>query len=195
MNAKIIISLCAVIAAGAFATWYFQTCGAPQRLTEDFEGGFGEWVADAEVPPDPNNPGQSVEWNITRSTDVACSGSHSLKLFINGLQDDGTVWIERGIPVKRGAQQVNLTFDFYSEQESFNTIAVVCAYAGPGNPEREEDFIVLGPANEVAGWKKYSLVMEIGSDSAEELWVAAGISVRWEMHMTYYIDNIAIEFL
>ncbi len=195
MKANITIALCAVIAAGAFATWYFQTYWTPQMLAEDFESGFGEWIADSEVPSDPNNPGQFIEWNITRSTDVASSGRYSLKLFIDGRQDDGTIWIERRLPVKRDAQQVNLTFDFYSEFESFNTIAAVCAYAGHGNPEHEGDFIVLGPANEVAGWKRYGLVVDIDSESSEELWVAAGISVRWETYMTYYIDNITVELI
>lgn len=75
--------------------------------------------------------------------------------FIDGQQDDGTIWVERKMNVKSNAQvQVKISFHFYSHTESFNAIAAVVAYAGIRNPEVEGDFVVLGTANEVAGWKK-----------------------------------------
>jgi Co/Zn/Cd efflux system component len=30
---------------------------SPQKYLESFENGMGVWVADADVPEDPNNPG------------------------------------------------------------------------------------------------------------------------------------------
>lgn len=197
MNTKTIIGiLAAIIATGVFSAWYFRLSATPQTIRENFENGFGEWVTDADVPLDPNNPGHLVEWSITRSTVVANSGQHSTRLFIDGRQDDGTIWIERRIAVKRNVQiQVKVSFDLYSEQESFNTLAAVCAYVGARNPEGEEDFTVVGSANEVAGWKKYSLTKAVDTGSSEELWVAVGISVRWETYMTYYIDDVETEIL
>ena len=100
----IIIILAATITVSAFYAWYFRLYDAAQTMKEDFENGFGEWVTDADVPLDPNNPGHLVEWNITRSNDVARSGRYSLKFFIDGRQDDGTIWIERKIAVQKGAQ-------------------------------------------------------------------------------------------
>jgi len=192
----IVVILAAIIATGVSSAWYLQLSAAPKTIREDFENGFGEWGTDADVPLDPNNPGHPVEWDITHSTDVANSGQYSIKLSIDGLQDEGTIWIERKIAVQKNSQmQVNVSFDFYSEQESFNTIAAVCAFAGVRNPEAEEDFVVVGSANEIAGWKKYSLTRAIDTGSSEELWVALGISVRWETYMTYYIDNVEIKVL
>jgi hypothetical protein len=97
LNAKtiVLIILAVVIAAGAFIAWSFLFYNASQTIKEDFENGFGEWAIDADVPPDPNNPGHFVEWSITRSTDVASSGQYSLKFFIDGRQDDGAIWIEK----------------------------------------------------------------------------------------------------
>lgn len=165
-----------------------------QTINEGFENGFGEWTTDADVPPDPNNVSQPVEWHINRVTNVSHSGQYSLELFIDGRQDDGTIWIERKISVKKNSQiQVKVSFWFYSEQESFNTIAVVCAYAGTKNPEAEDDLAVLGPVNEVAGWKSYTHTTSLDTGSSEELWIAMGISVRWETYMTYYIDDVEIE--
>jgi len=163
-------------------------------VNEGFEDGFSDWVADAYVPLDPNNPGHSVEWNISLVTSTAKSGQYSVRLFIDGSMDDGTIWIERRIGTKKNTQvQVKISLQFYSEQESFNTIAAVVAYAGVRSPESEEDFTVVGSANEVAGWKEYSLETTVNTDSSEELWFAVGISVRWETQMIYFIDDVQIE--
>ncbi len=193
LNARIIIVLASlVVAAGAIATLCPKAHAPLERVTESFEAGFGGWIPDADVPIDPNT-GEPVDWNVTRSTDVSSSGMHSLKFFIDGRQDDGAVWIERKMLLKEGARRVNITFDLYSGAESFNTIAVVCAYAGFEDPEHEADLAVLAPANEVAGWKRYSLAVNVDCGKAQEVWVAAGISVRWETCMTYYLDDIIVE--
>ena len=166
----------------------------PETIQEDFEKDFGEWTPDAQVPPDPKNPGHLVEWNITRAADKANSGQYSVKLFIDGWADDGTIWIERKTGVRKNSQiQVKVSFVFHSEEESFNTMAVVCAYAGVGKPAVEEDFAVVGSANKVAGWKNYTYATTFQTGSSEEVWVAVGISVRWESYMTYYIDDVQVE--
>ncbi|MBS7610194.1 hypothetical protein KEJ19_06495 [Candidatus Bathyarchaeota archaeon] len=152
-----IVILTATITFRAFYVWYFKHHGTTQTEREDFENGLGSGVVDAEVPFDPNTGG-FVEWNITRSTDVASSGRYSLKFFIDARQDDGTIWIERKIAVRKGVQiQVSLSFDFYSDHESLaNTRAVICAYVGFQRPRTEEHFIVIGIANEVEGCKKFN---------------------------------------
>lgn len=198
MNKKVYGILGVIVVLGIFGAWYSYAWTTReldlQIIREDFENDFGEWIADADVPLDPNNPSQFVEWNITRVTDVARSGQYSLRFFIDGRQDDGTIWIERKINAGEGSQiQVKVSFEFYSEQESWNTTAVVCAYAGIKNPEVEEDFAVLSPANEVAGWKNYSYTTTLSTGPSGEVWVAVGISVRWETNMTYYIDDVEIE--
>jgi len=198
LNRKIYSILALMIIVGIFGAWYFygqmvQT-SRPQTIRDDFENGFGKWIADSDVPLDPNNPGYSVEWRIERVTNVSISGQYSLKFFIDGRQDDGTIWIERRISAQKNSDiQVKVSFVFYSETESFNTIAVVCAYAGVRNPEAEADFTIVGPANEVAGWKDYVYTATVQTGSSEEIWVALGISVRWETRMAYNIDDVDIE--
>jgi hypothetical protein len=75
------------------------------------------------------------------------SGRFSLEFFIDGWQDDGTIWIETKIETKRRSQ-VKVSFWLYSEEQSFNTLAAICTYIGAENPEAEDDFYVLGAANE-----------------------------------------------
>ncbi len=175
------------IAAG----WYFH----PKTViyTEGFEEDFGEWKGDADVPPDPNNPDSPVDWNVSRVTSPVKFGQYSVELYIDGRQDDGTVWIERELSVKKNSQiQVKVSFDFYSESESFNVIAGVIGFAGTSNPEVEADFTVLGQTNEVSGWKRYTHTATLKTGSSGEVWVAVGISVLWETEMTYNLDDVEV---
>jgi hypothetical protein len=191
----IILTIILAVSIIAFVTWcFFQPSPYSGIMKESFENGFGEWTPDANVPLDPKNPGHLVEWNITRVTDVAHSGQYALKFFIDGNQDDGTIWMERKIRVRKNSQvQINITFEFYSESESSVTVAAVCAYAGIRSPASEEDFVILGPANEVADWKNYGYDAAFNTGSSEEAWVSIGITVRWETYLIYHIDDIEVE--
>jgi hypothetical protein len=165
----------------------------PIRYDEGFEDDFGGWEGDADVPPDPNNPGSLVDWNVSRVTSPVNFGQYSVELYIDGRQDDGTVWIERELSVKKNSQiQVKVSFDFYSESESFNVIAGVVGFAGTSNPEVEADFTVLGQANEVSGWKRYTHTATLKTGSSGEVWVAVGISVLWETEMSYNLDDVKV---
>jgi hypothetical protein len=194
MNRKIIyIIVLVLVAAWSFGAWQVWLYLNPFTLKEDFEDGFGDWVIDTDVPPDPNNLNQTVEWYITRTTGTTHSGQYTIKLIIDGRQDDGTLWLERNFVTPRNVQvKVTVSFWLYSEEESFNTIAAVVGYSGTHNPETEEDLEVLGAANQVAGWKLYSFETTVNTGLGGEVWVALGISVRWETLMTYYVDDIEI---
>ncbi len=115
------VSTIAVVAALALvAVTLLGENSAPQLFLEDFEGneneGLGEWSTDADVPPDPNNPGNPVQWNITRSATVYNSPAHSAEVFIDGRQDDGTIWLERRVSVeKTGNAWLNVSFWLFSE--------------------------------------------------------------------------------
>jgi len=187
LGVVIVILTIISVAAGL----YFQ----PKTTTyiEGFEEDLGGWEGDADVPPDPNNPGSPVDWKISRVTSPVKSGQYSVELYIDGRQDDGTVWIEKKLSVRKNTQiQVKVSFDVYSESESFNVIAGVVGFTGTFNPEVEADFAVLGQANEVAGWKRYTHTATGNTSSSGEVWVAVGISVLWETEMTYNLDNVKV---
>jgi hypothetical protein len=42
-------------------------------------------------------------------------------------------------------------------------------------------------------WKNYAHTATLKTDSNGDAWVAVGITVHWETHMTYYIDDVRIE--
>jgi len=176
-----------VVATIAYLMWPREF--EPVALEEGFEGGLSSWTIGADVPEDPNNPGNPVAYSITQSVLKHYEGAYSAEFTIDGLQDDGTIWLARSIQVPAGASKVDLEFQLYSETESFNTLAVAVAHIGPTQPELEEDLQVLGPANQVAGWKLYSLSVDASPGDA---WVAFGISVRWETEMTYWVDSVKV---
>ena len=185
----VVIGILTIISVAA--GWYFHP--NPLIYDEGFEEDFGGWEGDADVPSDPNNPGSPVDWNVSRVTSPVKSGQYSVELYIDGRQDDGTVWIEKALSVKRNSQiQVKVYFDVYSGSESFNVIAGVVGFAGTSNPEVEADFTVLGQANEVSGWKRYTHTATLKTGSSGEVWVAVGISVLWETEMTYNLDDVEV---
>ncbi|MBC7251242.1 MAG: hypothetical protein H5T62_13260 [Anaerolineae bacterium] len=166
----------------------------PLVFQEGFEEGLEGWEAGADVPEDPANPGQPVFWNIERSTDQASEGSSSARLTLDGKQDDGTIWLARPFEVSGDAPlRLRLTFDLWSESESFNTLAHVAAYAGPRSPISEGDFDLSQTANQVAGWQTYTYEFDIPGNPERQVWVALGISAVWETEMTYYVDNVRVE--
>ena len=185
----VVVGILTIISVAA--GWYFYP--KPVRYDEGFEEDFGGWEGDADVPPDPNNPGSLVDWNVSRVTSPVKSGQYSVEFYIDGRQDDGTVWIERKLSVKTNSKiQVTVSFDFYSESESFNVIASVVGFTGSSNPEVEADFTVLGQANEVSGWKRYTHTAALNTGSGGEVWVAVGFSVLWETEMTYNLDDVKV---
>lgn len=166
----------------------------PISFADGFEDGLGNWTQGSDVPEDPNNPGHPVAWSITQSSDQALDGQHSARFYLDGSQDDGTIWLVREFDVVAGGTyRVTLSFALWSETESFNTLAKVAAYAGGKAPDAEADFNVEMAANEVAGWKTYHYVIDATATLNGRIRVALGISAVWEAELTYYIDDVEIE--
>lgn len=196
MNRRLVlITTVVILATVPMAVWLLlpKLQPKPEFFSDSFENGFGDWTLDSQVPEDPNNPGETVAWKIERTSDISLSGDHSVLFQIDGTQDDGTIWLERKLELPpNSAKTVTLSFQLWSPSESFNTIAEVVAYIGEDNAEVEDDFHVLGAADQVAGWKAYSLTVEINTGSLGEVFVAFGISVRWETELSYFADSVEI---
>jgi len=196
MKKSIYIFAVAVIAVAVLAGLIlFQPAQQPQNKTYsfDFEDGLSDWTTDSDVPEDPNRPGQLINWTIDSANNISYSGNKSLLFYIDGLQDDGTIWIKNKFATDPNTiRNVTVSFQFWSETESFNELAVVVGYIGNETAEVEEDFQVIGAANQAEGWKTYSCSSEVHTDSSGDVHVALGISVRWETQMTYFIDNVDI---
>lgn len=192
----IIIGIVAIGISGGFTAYYLLTDNIGEF--QDFEQGFDGWIIDRDVPMDPNNPGYEVNWSITRAENAsrAYSGTHSLKLFIDGRQDDGVIWIEKNYTLKADKNyRVTVSFQFYCGTVSFNTITLVVGYCNTTNPEVEADFVegILGTGEEAPEWKEYSRTVTVRTGNDGIIWIAVGMSVVWETEITHYIDDLLVE--
>jgi len=187
---RLALLVAAFALVGLVAGCFHETTVAFQ---ERFEGGLGSWRQGSDVPEDPNNPGNPVAWFIEGSADRAAEGNRSARYFLDGRQDDGTIWLARSfqVPADRSVS-ITLSFQLWSESESFNTLAKAAAYAGPDAPAVERDFDTAQPANRAVGWETYSYDFQVDSGPEGAVWIAYGISVVWETEVTYYVDDVNV---
>ncbi|MFW6135646.1 MAG: hypothetical protein ACOC7N_02360 [Chloroflexota bacterium] len=183
------------VIAGALLSGCGQTAEPSDVVFEEgFETGLQDWEKGSDVPEDPNHPGQPVAWSIETSEEQASEGEKSALFVLDGVADDGTIWLTRSFDgAPNEGFTVDLAFDFWSASESFNTLAYVAAYAGDSPPTGEADFDLGQPANLAEGWKAYTYSFDVESADSGEVWVAFGISVVWETEVTYYVDNVRVE--
>lgn len=154
-----------------------------------FESGLDGWAVGTDLPEDPENPGHPVEAHASPVTAHAAHGQRAIKLFIDGRQDDGTIWVQQSVDFR---DVETLAVVIHSPGQSFNTITKVAAYAGPspakGNELTESDFNTERSIEDHDGWKGFEYPIEIDAMGI----IAVGISVVWETEVTRYLDNIRV---
>lgn len=190
-----IVAAVVIIAAALSGIILIQPSPKPQTtiITQGFEDGLGDWATGADVPADPNHPGQKVNWTINVIANQSFAGNHSAQFYLDGRQDDGTIWLTRNLTLTpETTKNVTVTFQLWSNNESFNTIANAVAHIGTKNATTEADFHVISAANQVAGWKSYSYTAQVETGASGNVNVAVGISAVWETQMTYYIDDVVV---
>jgi hypothetical protein len=152
-----------------------------------------DWQTGADVPEDGERPGP-VDWSIEASQLQSSDGQWSVQFFLDGKHDDGTIWLVHPLHVPAAQDlAVRLSFDAWSESESFNTTGKVATYAGARKPKQEGDFDLSQALNQTTGWKRYSYSMDVQSGDNGQLWMAVGITAVWETKLTYYFDNLLLE--
>lgn len=161
-------------------------------VQEGFEAGLKDWAQGSDVPQDPNSR-KPVAWSIDLSQERVAGGNWSTHWFLDGRQDDGTIWLRRTLTVSKSRPlAVTISLQLWSPAQSANIRAYVVAYAGALMPVEEADFTYRAPADKKAGWQRYRFTIPIAR-TAGEIWVAFGISVAWETLLEYFIDDVRIE--
>jgi len=174
----LVVTAAAVVAGPAVPA----TAAAP---AESFETGFGSWQ--------PDTDGLAPAWSVTRSTEQARHGVYSLRVYMDGRQDDGTTWVERRFKVAPNTTvRVTVAFHLWSSRQSDVGTWFVVAAAGTRDPETERDFTRLGSTEQAAGWKQYSALWTVTADAAGAVWVAFGTSVAWETERHHYLDYVSV---
>ena len=147
---------------------------------------LGPWGADGDLPFD-SNIGLSRQWHVRGTRTEAYEGHNSLFFYLDGRSDDGTIWVERWIPVDPDTNlTVDLSFAFGLET---NLATVPVYYIGFADPEVEDDFKVL-PVED--GWHVHKASQAVFTGEHTRLWIAVGLTVSWEIEVYHYLDSIDI---
>jgi hypothetical protein len=155
---------------------------------DSFETGFGRWV--------PDTDGRAPVSSVTLSTEQAFDGVRSVRIFMDGRQDDGTTWIEAQFVGPPGTRiRVSLTFQLWSPGSGVAGGWFVVGYAGNGDPEAEADFTRLGYTDVTAGWRPYHFGWTFRTDASGRFRVALGTSVIWEVQKAHHIDSVRVDLV
>jgi hypothetical protein len=185
--------LAGVLFAGLMGVPQTLGAGPVYAYTESYEQSFGGWIPDHYLLCEPGCG--YLDWTISRSADRAFNGFYSLKGYLNGSHDDGTLWVERPFYLSQLPKKTySVTLSFYLWSPTATTVNTwpVVAFLAQKDPETEADFTVIGQTNQVAGWKQYNYSANIVLDPAQPLWVAYGFGATWEVSRTYYLDHVTL---
>lgn len=170
----------------------FEILEASQYWTdvESFEQEVpGYYGADFEVPFSPYPP-TPVSFYAARSGAESYHGRFAQEIFLDGTQDDGTVWLERTFPVEPWSKiDVGVAFEFfryYPDMAFFPVVAI-----GVLDAEREYDFSSV-PGTAVGGWDYLTFDQTVETGPYDTIHLGVGITVTWETPGTFFIDLIDV---
>ncbi len=153
-----------------------------------FEEYLTGWSVGTDLPTAPGESIDSVEHSVAITSERAADSEHSMALFIDGVADDGTIWVEQPVNI---TPVDTVTVDVYSQQESFNRMSQVAFFAGkkPRDGLSERDFNREKDIEDHAGWKTYSYSV---SDLEGVVTLAIGMNVVWETGVRRFFDDIRL---
>ena len=177
-------------------------------FAEGFEEDIGDWVFDAAIGPEVDV--EEFDWEVSFSREEAASGAQSLRIWNQGDYDDGVTWAVHPVPIEPGsAYRIEVSGQFWSESESFNTIRHALMRLGPEPPSTEEDFPQPGlNTTELGetpygglrdalwladGWREYAFEWTTPELSTDTLYLAVGTAVIWEADATHYVDDVRVD--
>jgi len=141
--------------------------------TENPPGQWGRYKKDADESWNIGMGRQS--WNVERINGAAYDGSWYLRMYLQTSYDNGTVWVERPVPIPANPDAVSLVelsyfaHDGHGEHGYYST-RMRGEWWGP---DLEEDFQtgdVLSPPT----WRRYRSCNFLGSLRLPEYWVSGG---------------------
>ena len=158
-------------------------------VVESFESaGLHHWHTDFEVPKQYPCCGPK-SFYLSRSAAEAYHGENSIELFLDGTADDGTIWLERVLPVDPNSL-VDVDVDFELFRYALDLAFAPVAYAGVLDPESEGDFARLAGSYE--GWALNSHHQRVSSGPYDQIHVAVGMTVSWETPGTLFLDLVRV---
>lgn len=164
------------------------------KLFYSFEEGMEGWNPDG---TDLSNP--EINWSIDITDEQAYDANHSLRLYLNNLNDAGKIWIEKMFNATANTQyEITISYMFAtSDYGDFNLFRII-AGATSFDPEAADDLVFQDDTghhieNETGLiWLNKSYTLTVQTDDNAEIYIALGVWGNWETHRTYYIDSVNI---
>ncbi|KXB06701.1 hypothetical protein AKJ51_03095 [candidate division MSBL1 archaeon SCGC-AAA382A20] len=169
-----------------------------ERYHFSFEKGMDNWKVNG---TDLDNP--PVEWDITRTKEMATDGSASLKFYLANVNDAGKIWIERTFELDPSkVYDIRVSYDFASADFGDLNLWRIITGVSPEPPlsDQKTPLVFQGNtgnrANSDIGfkWLEKSYKFKTQTDAEGKIYVNIGIWGTWETTRKYYFDNILIEY-
>lgn len=154
-----------------------------------FEDELADWTVGEDLPSSPGESDETVGHDASTTTADASDGERCLELYVEGVADDGTIWVEQSVDL---TDVERVTVDVYSRMNSANRMSQVAFFAGerPDDGLAEEDFDRQKDVEDHSGWKTYSYSV---AELEGAVTVAVGLNVVWETDITRRFDNVRLE--
>lgn len=155
----------------------YEVRGQYKYYVESFESDFGRWRKDADESWNEVNGHQ--DWDVERKTDAgqAYDGYTYLKMWLDPLYDNGTVWIERPIPIAPDVSFLELSY-FGQRGDPFHPFS----YIGTFDPDLTED-LTLAPHLLSQSWRRHRSLSFYEPNPQPELWFGAGFRIAYTQSM------------
>jgi hypothetical protein len=188
-----------------------QLSGQSSSSTFSFETDMEGWESDFFVLQDScatvtgypeclGHPNLTVDrrGSIQRTTELAYTGTHSLRVFTDGV---GLAWISRPFSATPGMRyRVRLSF-YVAPLQGASSWDSMLAYTGAARPSGSypqrgdpNRFLLLqAPDGVVEGaWTRYETIGEVAPDSSGTIWVALGLVGEHEETNNFFFDSVTV---
>lgn len=175
-----------------------DTTAETLELYDDFTWGLYGWEVGTDLP-------EGIEGTVEHSTEKTASGywDGCVKTFIEGYQDDGTVWLQTSFGVEPGTTyDVEMAVSGYNPMDSFQDLTFVHAALGdqPVDSEsdirnRDDDSNVVALKGDLRTadeqWQTYTASGTFESGDSSTAHFAFGTNLIYEVNQTDYLDDVA----
>jgi hypothetical protein len=145
----------------------------------------------------------TVSWSITLTQAKAYEGSTSVELFLNNLNGEGKIWIEKPFAVKpHRTYQVTVEYALspvlaWDELDSFRLITA----ALPSSPRSSADLTGYyfdpklngPPAPSGSQWAVKRFQFTVASGDQSSLYVVVGMWGVWDAPLSMWIDSLKVD--
>lgn len=167
------------------------------EATFTFEADMEGWEG---VAIDTLNP--PIDWHVEHSSTEGHTGEGAVELFLENLNDQGKVWIERPFVLEAGrAYEVDVEYAFgTSDWGDVNLFTIIAGVheEPPRSPEdlhfQDEDTGHGGNENVGLVWEERNHSLQIVAPSDDTVYIALGVWGTWEAARTYLLDDLTVRF-